>query len=64
MVGFRGEKTKIYDGMDPRRRTLRFLQDNTNMYMDYPENKTYLIDREDISILNYYETTLMNRCYY
>lgn len=46
--------TKIYDeNLSPRQRTLRFIQDNVETFLDYPENKVYMVEREDLQVFNY-----------
>jgi hypothetical protein len=59
------EKVKVYkDEVGGRRRTMRFLEDNATTYMDYPENKVFMVDREDLAALNYYKTGFADRCFY
>jgi hypothetical protein len=57
--------TKRYDKpFNLRQRTLRFLQDNTDTFSDHPNNTQYLIDREDIHLLNYYSHDFADKCFY
>lgn len=57
--------TKRYDKpFSLKQRTLRFMQDNSNTYSDYPLNTHYLIDREDLHLLDYYSHDFADRCFY
>ena len=57
--------TKRYDKpFNLRQRTLRFLQDNTDTFSDHPHNTQYLIDREDVHLLNYYSHDFADKCFY
>ena len=64
MVGFSENRTKSYEGMNLRRKIMRFLDDNRDMFMDYPKNTEYLIERGDLSSYEYYTTTLQDQCFY
>jgi hypothetical protein len=65
MAGSRTQKTKLYDeNMNSRQKTLRYLEDNMGAFSDYPENKIFMIDRDDVSTLKHFKTSFSDRCFY
>jgi hypothetical protein len=63
-MGITQTKHKVYDELSPRKRVIRFMQDNSENYLDYPENQKPMIDDEDLSELVYYNTTYKNYCFW
>lgn len=57
-------QVKGYEGLSDRRKILRFLEDNSETYLDYPDNRMSLVDREDSKALEYYKTTFSDYCKY
>jgi hypothetical protein len=50
----RAKITKIYnDDMSARQRTIRFILDNKDTFIDYPVNNVFMIDREDLMIYDH-----------
>ncbi|CAG9315685.1 unnamed protein product [Blepharisma stoltei] len=65
MVGY-SKFTKVEEvpgDTNPRRKIVRFLQDNQNTYVDYPINQEYLIDREDLKRFNYYRNDFSKKVF-
>lgn len=65
MASIRKTKTLHYDDyMNTRQRVARFLTDNANTYLDYPENTLRRVDLEDTEKLQYYTGPFANYCFY
>ena len=64
MLGIPTQRLKNYNDLEPRRRVIRFFEDNENTFIDYPYNKEYLIDREDLGDFYYYNIILEKKCFY
>ena len=65
MASVRKTQTLHYDKyMNSRQRVMRFLQDNRDMYVDYPENTLRRVDSEDLRLLDYYTGPFANYCFY
>lgn len=66
MVGY-SKYTKLEalsEDSHPRRKVVRFIENNKTAFSDYPTNKEYLIDREDLRNYNYYTTDLATNMFY
>ena len=50
------------DDMQPRQRVIRFLQDNKDSFLDYPVNKVFLVDREDLIIYDHLTGPFETKC--
>lgn len=65
MASIRKTQTMHYDQyMNTRQRVLRFLVDNTDTYLDYPDNTLRRVDQEDVDKLTYYKGKFQDYCFY
>lgn len=65
MASVRNTRTYNYDKqINPRQRAVRFLQDNRDTFIDYPENNIPRIDREDVELMDYYMGPFSQYCFY